>query len=672
MARGDHRHRAYLFLAAVLLPSAVLVGTTLQVIRQERELSEQRREDVRASLARRLGRELLTDLQELSQELSERSLSRTELYRFEDSHPGVLTTALARNGGLTFPWELRLDPESGISPLTLTRYHGFLKAGEEAEFRHLQLQQAAESYDRAARLFENGSEAFGEAEAEELPPGTSLRAEALVRKARALRKAGQPNEASAVYHELAILPPTLTDREGLPFSIYALTGLCLLSEDPNTLLPLLAEMAEARRRLSALALLAWQEVAGDVAATANQTTGWEGFSATRDSMAQRWMTVEALEDLRMDFPAVLRASRTNGEVREGESGSVWIRYGDEPWMVGVLRTREESATPVVVAQPSIFLESAEGYGEDLVAAARTIRLLPAGEEGGETLGPGLSGLRASFPPDFPPPEEGGTVEGWFYRLLLPVILILTAFTAYLAWRDARREAEAVRLRSQFVSSVTHELKTPLTSIRMFAETLQLGRHSGPEAQQEYLDTVVLETERLSRLINNVLDFARIERGEKTYHMAPTDVGAAAREAARAVAYPLAQGGYALNKDIPEDLPVLEADSDALTQALLNLLSNAIKFSAEGSRIDLRVFREKGDLLLQVEDRGKGIAVQDQEAIFRDFYRTADSEKEGIPGTGLGLALVAHVAEAHGGRVEVESEVERGSTFTIRIPVEEAP
>jgi two-component system phosphate regulon sensor histidine kinase PhoR len=121
--------------------------------------------------------------------------------------------------------------------------------------------------------------------------------------------------------------------------------------------------------------------------------------------------------------------------------------------------------------------------------------------------------------------------------------------------------------------------------------------------------------------------------------------------------------------IDEDLPLVDADGDALTQALLNLLSNAIKFSQERSRIDLRVFREGEDVLLQVEDRGRGISPRDREAIFRDFVRTVDVEEDGIPGTGLGLPLVAHVAEAHGGRVKVESEVGRGSTFTIRIPVE---
>jgi signal transduction histidine kinase len=337
---------------------------------------------------------------------------------------------------------------------------------------------------------------------------------------------------------------------------------------------------------------------------------------------------------------------------------------------------EGAATRVAVVDPWVLLVG-DSYdplpGDDrLGEARRSLTLLPAGDAGGEALGPGLNGLRASFPPGFPAPPDRGGVEGWFFRLLLPLILLLTGFTAYLAWRDVRRETEAVRLRSQFVSSVTHELKTPLTSIRMFAETLRMGRHPDARTREEYLDTVVHETERLTRLINNVLDFARIDQGEKTYHMAPTDVAAAAREAARAVAYPLAQGRHMLAMEIGEDLPRLEADADALTQALLNLLSNAIKFSGEGTRIDLRVFLDGEDVALQVEDRGRGISPGDQQTIFQDFFRTADAEREGIPGTGLGLPLVAHVAEAHGGRVEVVSEVGKGSTFTLRIPVGERP
>jgi signal transduction histidine kinase len=399
-----------------------------------------------------------------------------------------------------------------------------------------------------------------------------------------------------------------------------------------------------------------------------------------EAVGRRELTARGLEDLRSDFQTLSARARRDRNNTRAKAAQMWFPFGTEPWMVGVFPEADVGTARVVVARPSLLLrpteklaaevggdESLDADADGLAAPLANVSLLPEGETTGESLGPALNGLRASFTPGFPAPADGRGVEGWFYRILLPLILLLTGFTAYLAWRDVRREAEAIRLRSQFVSGVTHELKTPLTSIRMFAETLRLGRHSGPEAQQEYLDTVVHETERLSRLINNVLDFARIDRGEKTYQMAPTDVGAAVREAARAVAYPLAQGGYTLTAEIPEDLAQIEADSDALTQVVLNLLSNAIKFSEEGSRIDLRVFGEGDAVLIQIQDQGRGIDSQDQESIFEDFYRTVDAEREGIPGTGLGLPLVAHVAEAHGGRVEVESELGRGSTFTIRLP-----
>ncbi|MBT8396847.1 MAG: HAMP domain-containing histidine kinase, partial [Gemmatimonadetes bacterium] len=405
--------------------------------------------------------------------------------------------------------------------------------------------------------------------------------------------------------------------------------------------------------------------------------------------------LEALERLRADFAGLRAMALREQQAVEEAVGPSWISYGEEPWLVGFVPGERGAATRMAIARPARLLgpgggldlgaygtssgdtesgvmSSGDTEGEPRSPAWSAVTLMPAGETEGESLGPALNGLRGGFPPGYPSAGEAGGVEVWFFRLLLPIILLLTGFTAYFAWRDVRRETEAVRLRSQFVSSVTHELKTPLTSIRMFAETLRLGRHSGPGAQQEYLDTVVHETERLSRLINNVLDFARIERGEKSYHMAPTDVGAAVQEAVRAVAHPLSQGGYTLNLDIAEGLPWAEADSDALTQAVLNLLSNAIKFSGEESEIDLNASSQGGYIHIQVRDQGRGIAPEDQAAIFDDFFRTVEAEKDGIPGTGLGLSLVAHVADAHGGNVGVESEVGRGSTFTIRIPVDGRP
>jgi len=233
----------------------------------------------------------------------------------------------------------------------------------------------------------------------------------------------------------------------------------------------------------------------------------------------------------------------------------------------------------------------------------------------------------------------------------------------------RRELHLAELRSQFVSSVTHELKTPLTAIRMFAETLLMGRTTDQRLQAEYLQTIVNESERLTRLLNNVLDFAKIEQGKKTYRLEPASLADVVGAAARAMDYPLAQQGFALRVQVDEGLPPVRADADALQQAILNLLTNAMKYSGESREIDLRLRRENGDALIEVTDRGVGIAVEEQERIFEKFYRAPTPENGLIPGAGLGLALAEHIAAAHGGRVAVRSAPGQGSTFTIRLPLE---
>jgi signal transduction histidine kinase len=684
MARRHQRKRAVLFLAAVLLPSAVLVGTTLRLIRQQRELAVRRGQEERAELALRVGQELLENLSRLASQLEDPLPSSVDIQALTESEPALLTVASVTAAHLVYPWEGDQDPASALAPATLARYRGLLEQGEDVEYGPRDFPRAAALYAEAAGVLEDldeGNEASGEDGDGRAAAVRHLLAEARLRQARALYRAGRLEEARGAYLRLAALPFSVRDQEGIPFSIYGLDGLCRAEAARGQILSLLDETLDDPSLLSLPALLAWRDVARGAATLVDADSSGGTLRAIEDTIASRTEILQALENLRRDLTGLLAANRVGNDTLGDSDIPTWVSYGDEPWLVGIPRGARGDRGPVAVVRPAVLLASlggpeagegtAGGIGTaqgELTAALEKIRLLPAGENGGEFLGPALNGLRAAFPPDFPPPPDAGDVEGWFFRLLLPVILLLTGFTAYLAWRDVRRETEAARLRSQFVASVTHELKTPLTSIRMFVETLRLGRQSSPEARQEYLDTVVHETERLSRLINNVLDFARIDRGEKTYHMAPTDLAAAVREAERAVAYPLAQGEYELVTKIDEGLPLVDADGDALTQALLNLLSNAIKFSREGSRIDLRVFREGNEVLLQVEDRGRGITPRDQQAIFRDFFRTAEAEREGIPGTGLGLPLVAHVAEAHGGRVEVESEVGRGSTFTIRIPV----
>ena len=251
-----------------------------------------------------------------------------------------------------------------------------------------------------------------------------------------------------------------------------------------------------------------------------------------------------------------------------------------------------------------------------------------------------------------------------FAVLLGVIVTGIVVT----WRLMRRETEMARLKSEFVANVSHDLKTPLSVIRMFGETLEMGRVADEGRRREYYRVITRESERLSRLIDNVLDFSRIEGGRRVYDKAPTAVEPLVRDTLDAFAYPLAQQGFKVEVDVAADLPEVVLDADAVGQALANLVDNAIKYAGERRVLRVAARVAAGWLLLSVTDEGIGIPAEEQPRIFEKFYRAGRSETQGRRGSGVGLALVRHVAEAHGGSVGVESRPGEGSRFTLRLPL----
>ena len=254
-------------------------------------------------------------------------------------------------------------------------------------------------------------------------------------------------------------------------------------------------------------------------------------------------------------------------------------------------------------------------------------------------------------------------------LIVAVMIAAIALGSALIVTDLRRQLALARQKTDFVSNVSHELKTPLTSIRMFSELLSEGKVADEKQQKHFLQIISHETARLSRLINNVLDFARMERGEKQHVFAHCDLRQIVRDTVASYRTQLEANGFAVSVSLPTEAVEVSGDCDALAQVLVNLLSNAEKYAGAGKEIAVELAVAAGNIAeLRVRDRGPGVPHGSEEKIFEQFYRAHDSLGSGIQGSGLGLTLARQMARAHGGDLRYEARDGGGSCFVMTLPV----
>ena len=258
-----------------------------------------------------------------------------------------------------------------------------------------------------------------------------------------------------------------------------------------------------------------------------------------------------------------------------------------------------------------------------------------------------------------------------YVALSVMALVVLLVALRIVMRVMRREMALAQMKANFVADVSHELKTPLALIRMFGETLQSGRVTSEEKRQEYYEIITRESSRLTNLINNILDFARIDALQKSYVLEPTDVGQVVRDTYNAYGAQLDHCGFERHLCVAKSLPVVLADADAITRAMINLINNAIKYSHDERYLAIDVSadtrRGRRGVLISVHDRGIGIKAEDRARLFEGFFRADDSRVREQSGTGLGLGLVKHIVDGHHGSIVVESRLVKGSTFRIFLP-----
>jgi signal transduction histidine kinase len=623
--RRRRTRRIALLLAAILIPTAAVLLLVVRLVRQENELSERRAAEQRREALEQLRRELTARLQALRLEEVNRLIGESGR-RLPPDSPIVFVAPMLQDH-MVLPWEAGRP----VSPPTAA-FARWQFDGESREFRQNDAATAVESYRRA------------------LDAARSLweRCSARLSLGRSYLKAGMTAEADRTDHAALRECGDASDSDGVPLALYAAerllaSGRNALGESNSPVADYLLRRARApqwRTPNEAFLLQSLlRRIASPVTAEALRT------------LAVEIRNVEQIAGLVQDMPD--RLGKLQRASRSAPGDLSWFGYGDEPWLLTLVSPRSFAA-PVIMAVSS----------RKIVPAGVTLRVRSV--PGAVPLGDGFVDLHVEWPAGrfavAPAVPEG------LYGSMLAVVLGAALLAGYLLLRDVHRETETAAMRSHFVASVSHELKTPLTSIRAHAETLLMGRARSAETTADYLKTIVSESERLARLVDSVLEFSRIEQGRKTYHLQATRLEDIVTSAAKAMEYPLSQLGFTLTISSDGSAPTLLADPDALSQAILNLLGNAMKYSGEARRIEMHIGTRDGDAFVDVVDHGIGIARDDQSRIFERFHRVQSLETAGIAGTGLGLPLALHVVEAHRGRIAVASQPGRGSTFSVRIPL----
>jgi signal transduction histidine kinase/tetratricopeptide (TPR) repeat protein len=274
---------------------------------------------------------------------------------------------------------------------------------------------------------------------------------------------------------------------------------------------------------------------------------------------------------------------------------------------------------------------------------------------------------ALFDPEGKSIEQlAGKEKGLYLAVFIGIIVVMLIGIILMVYAVIH-ESEISRLKSDFVSNVSHELKTPLALIRMFGETLDSGIVEDEDKKREFYNIIRKESERLSHLINNVLDFSRMDAGVKEYNLQEADLVEVCRNSLEAYKFQLSDSGFKIESELAADPVKLKMDTDAVSQVLLNLFNNAVKYSDENKSILVKVWRNSEAAMISVKDNGLGIPKEDLKRIFDKFYRVSSPRTRETRGSGLGLTLAKHIVEAHGGSIEVQSEVGKGSLFTIRFP-----
>ncbi|MBI3490202.1 MAG: hypothetical protein HY047_00135 [Acidobacteria bacterium] len=628
LSRRSSRSLTLLLLAVAVPPAATLVWLGVQLLQQDRALLAQRDLERRQVAAQAAIRALERSLSDAERRLSDGPVPEG-MVRFVISAQGVEAQPPDRVAWLPV-W--RATRGSGASP--------FAEA-EALEFRG--------DGDRALAIY---AEAARSAKPE-------VRAGALLRLARLHRSQQHWDAALAAYRTLAEIPDVAI--EGAPADLQARRAACGVLEESGRSEALTRETAQLAADLLAgrwrIDRPAWELTAADI-------ERWTGHALTTSADRTLLSAVADVvwnERLQRDRSRrIVVVENTSITVLQNARGDTATALAISP---DVLRAWTDAAIAHGSMRARVSLLGADGgpiAGPPLTAGTTTARATAA-----ET---GLPWTLVVGPDDAAPMAAELASRQRLLAMGLAAILLLLAGGSYFLWRVMQRELAVARLQTEFVAAVSHEFRTPLTSLRHVTELLEENDDVPVERRKAFYEALGRNTERLHRLVESLLDFARMEDGRKPYDLRPIDVSALAAEVVADFQKEVAPRGFTIDLEVePAAAISLHADAASLTNALWNLLDNAVKYSPDHHVVHVTVQPRPPGVAIAVRDYGLGIPPHERKEIFRRFVRGEKASRLGIKGTGLGLAMVSHIVEAHGGTIEVDSEEGAGSTFRMVLP-----
>jgi signal transduction histidine kinase len=700
-SRQKRRKITLLFLLGVGLPSLVLGYLAFRGIRNELALLEQRRLGQHRAVAQVISDTIADEITATELAVARAlaghgtapsdnvELALTELKRQQPLVDEVFyfdrfgTVQLPAADLLYYPdGSQTLRPDRSWPAAVAPQW----RTAQQQEFQQRRYLEAQASYRRA---FASVSDPV-------------LRGEALVAVARVQRKAGQLEAALTSCESLVNDYSDVRTTAGLPVGPVAHLerGSLLLATGDTTaaldaFLALYEGLTKAEWTLDRAQFHFFASQAGDsIASTVSRSPAGAALDSYRDSLArleERQSEREARTERLLLFQETAAEDLRTRLVAESEGADprgrrFTLEVAGQTYLVSLLDAagggRGVWGLLLDAGALSDFLRRAL---EDHLDPA-TSDWLVKGRDGRPLLGreaspAGPITLNATFADNFPPwliefyqrPQSAyrrlfaSSQSIYFYMFLL--IASILVFGLVLTVRAVRHELELARLKSDFVSTVSHEFKSPLTSIRHLAEMLQAGSVPSEERRSRYYDVLVEQSARLSSLVTNILDLARIEEGRKEFQIEKTDVGDVVRDLVTTTQQRVGHEGCVVEAHIEEPLPKARADRTAIAQAISNLVENAIQYSGETKQVNVSVSTSDGWVDISVADSGVGIPGNEIDKVFDRFYRGGHPLTRSVKGSGLGLTLVNEIVQAHRGTVTVESEPGRGSTFTIKLPAE---